>query len=290
MQTLHRIAELRSLLDDARRVGRTVGLVPTMGYLHSGHQSLIEAAARDCDEVVTTVFVNPLQFAAGEDLDAYPRDIEGDSAKARESGCTVMFVPEESEMYPLGRDAVATSVSVAALASVMEGASRPTHFAGVCTVVAKLFNIAGACRAYFGEKDYQQLAIIRTMAADLSFPVDVVGIPTARAPDGLALSSRNAYLDDDERAVAPVLNEALRRGAAAINAGEVDADEVRRTMATVIESAPLGKLDYVEVADPDSLEPLDRCGPDARLFGAVQFGRARLIDNVAADPAGGNRS
>jgi pantoate--beta-alanine ligase len=285
METLQQIDELRSRLDSARARGRSVGLVPTMGYLHEGHQALIEAAAADCDEVVTTVFVNPLQFAAGEDLDAYPRDIEGDSAKAAEAGCTVMFVPEESEMYPAGRNAVATSVSVADLASVMEGASRPTHFAGVCTVVAKLFNIAGPCRAYFGEKDFQQLAIIRTMAAELSFPVTVVGVPTYRAPDGLALSSRNAYLTDEERAVAPVLNRALRSGSEQILRGESDASVVRSAMAAVISAAPLGELDYVEVADPATLAPLENCGADARLFGAVKFGRARLIDNIAAsDP------
>ncbi len=285
METLQQIDELRGRLDSARARGRTVGLVPTMGYLHEGHQALVRAAALECDEVVTTIFVNPLQFAAGEDLDAYPRDIEGDSAKAEAAGSSFLFVPAEEEMYPDGRDGVATSVSVAALAGVMEGASRPTHFAGVCTVVAKLFNIAGPCRAYFGEKDFQQLAIIRTMATELSFPVVVVGVPTSRAPDGLALSSRNAYLSDEERAVAPVLNGALRSGSELIRQGETDASVVRGAMAAVIRAAPLGELDYVEVADPATLVPLESCGPDARLFGAVRFGRARPIDNIsAADP------
>lgn len=282
METLQQIDDLRGRLDSARALGRTVGLVPTMGYLHEGHQALVRAAALECDEVVTTIFVNPLQFAAGEDLDAYPRDIEGDSAKASAAGSSFLFVPTESEMYPNGRDAVATSVSVTALAGVMEGASRPTHFAGVCTVVAKLFNIAGPCRAYFGEKDFQQLAVIRTMATELSFPVTVVGVPTFRAPDGLALSSRNAYLSDEERAVAPVLNRALRSGSELILQGESDASVVRRAMAEVIGAAPLGELDYVEVADPATLRPLESCGPDARLFAAVRFGRARLIDNIAA--------
>lgn len=285
METLHHVDNLRGRLDSARARGRTVGLVPTMGYLHEGHQALVRAAAKDCDDVVTTIFVNPLQFAAGEDLDAYPRDIDGDSAKAQSAGSSYLFVPDESEMYPAGRDSVATSVSVQPLASVMEGASRPTHFAGVCTVVAKLFNIAGPCRAYFGEKDFQQLAIIRTMAADLSFPVGVVGVATTRAPDGLALSSRNAYLSDDERSVAPVLNHALRTGAELISGGESDAQVVRGAMAAAIGQAPLGELDYVEVADPVNLAPLERCRPDARLFGAVQFGKARLIDNIdAGDP------
>ncbi|MCP4436021.1 MAG: pantoate--beta-alanine ligase [Actinomycetia bacterium] len=285
MLTLHHIGDLRSHLDAARRGGATVGLVPTMGYLHTGHQSLVRAAAADCDEVVTTIFVNPLQFAMGEDLDSYPRDIDGDSAKAAEAGATVLFVPDESEMYPAGRNGVATSVSVAALAGAMEGASRPTHFAGVCTVVAKLFNIVGPCRSYFGEKDFQQLAIVSTMARELSFPVEVVGCPTARAADGLALSSRNAYLDDDERRVAPVLNRALRAGAELIAGGQTDADAVREAMASQIRSAPLGELDYVEVADPATLERQQRCRPGSRLFGAIRFGRARLIDNIdSADP------
>ena len=209
------IAELRAELDRARSEGRTVGLVPTMGYLHDGHLSLARAAAADCDVVVMSIFVNPLQFAPTEDLATYPRDPEGDAAKAASAGVTVLFTPSSAEMYPEGRDAVLTGVAVPGLSSVMEGASRRTHFGGVCTVVAKLFNIVGACRAYFGEKDYQQLAIVRRMAHDLSFPVEVVGCPIVREPDGLAMSSRNVYLTAEERGVAPVLQRALRLGAAA---------------------------------------------------------------------------
>ncbi len=183
-------------------------------------------------------------------------------------------------MYPDGRDGVLTQVSVEELSSTMEGRSRRTHFAGVCTVVAKLFNIVGPCRAYFGEKDFQQLAIVRRLVADLSFPVEVVGCPTVREPDGLALSSRNAYLSDEERAVAPVLQRALQLGAAAIRSGTTDADEVRTLMRSVIQAAPLGELDYVEVAEPATLRPQRVAGRGSRLFGAVRFGRARLIDNV----------
>ena len=285
MEVVDTIDELRAGLGPDRSAGRTVGLVPTMGYLHDGHVSLIEAAATHCDVVVTTIFVNPLQFAAGEDLDAYPRDPEGDAAKAASAGCNWLFGPSEAEMYPDGRDTVATSVAVPSLSSVMEGAARPTHFAGVCTVVAKLFNVVGPCTAYFGEKDYQQLAIIRRMADDLSFPVDVVGCPVVREPDGLALSSRNAYLTPEEREVAPVLQAALQEGAGLIRAGECDADTVRGRMAEVIAAAPLGELDYVEVADAVTLQPVPRATPDARLFGAVRFGRARLIDNIAAAAA-----
>ena len=280
MDRVTTITELRSALDRARAAGRTVGLVPTMGYLHDGHLSLARTAADECDLVVMTIFVNPLQFAPDEDLATYPRDPEGDAAKAASAGVSVLFTPPLEEMYPQGRQAVLTGVEVSGLSSVMEGVSRRTHFGGVCTVVAKLFNIVGECRAYFGEKDYQQLAIVRRMAHDLSFPVEVVGCPIVREPDGLAMSSRNVYLTPDERAVAPVLQRALRLGAAAVRTGTTDADEVRTLMRAEIQAAPLGELDYVEVADPDTLAPLTLAGERSRLFGAVQFGRARLIDNV----------
>jgi pantoate--beta-alanine ligase len=282
LRTVTTVRDLRSGLDAARAAGRSVGLVPTMGYLHDGHASLVRRAAADNDEVVVTVFVNPLQFAAGEDLEAYPRDPDGDAATAAAAGATVLFLPSEAEMYPDGRAGVLTTVAVPTLASVMEGASRPTHFAGVCTVVAKIFHLVGPCRSYFGEKDFQQLAIIRRMVHDLSFPVEVVGCPTVREPDGLARSSRNVYLDPAEREVAPVLHRALRVGAALIRAGERDADVVRSAMAGVVDASPLGTLDYVEVADPATLQPLVTCDAGARLLGAVRFGRARLIDNIAA--------
>jgi pantoate--beta-alanine ligase len=277
------ISELRAELDAARSAGRTVGLVPTMGYLHDGHLSLVRAASVDCDEVVVTIFVNPLQFAPEEDLDTYPRDPDGDAAKAASAGATVLFGPDLAEMYPEGRDAVLTGVEVPQLSSVMEGVSRRTHFGGVCTVVAKLFNIVGPCRAYFGEKDFQQLAIVRRMADDLSFPVEVIGCPIVREDDGLAMSSRNVYLTEDERAVAPVLQRALRLGASAIRTGTTNADEVRTLMRAELEAAPLGEVDYVEVADPRTLQPLRHADRRARLFAAVRFGRARLIDNVAVE-------
>lgn len=281
MEQLAAIDALRRRLDGARSAGRRVGVVPTMGYLHEGHLSLVQAAAAECDEVVATIFVNPLQFAPGEDLEHYPRDPEGDAAKAAAAGATVLFSPELTEMYPRGRDGVLTGVEVAELSSVMEGVARRTHFGGVCTVVAKLFNIVGPSRAYFGEKDYQQLAIVRRMAEDLSFPVEVIGCPVVREPDGLAMSSRNVYLTPEERAVAPVLQRALRLGAAAIRSGSTDADEVRTLMRAEVQAAPLGELDYVEVADAETLRALQRADLHSRLFGAVRFGRARLIDNLA---------
>ena len=283
MRTVTTVAELRSLLDDERRNHHTVGLVPTMGYLHAGHLSLMEAAARDCDVVVTSIFVNPLQFAPGEDLENYPRDPEGDARKAEGAGTPVLFTPAEAEMFPAGRAAVATTVEVAGLSDAMEGASRRTHFGGVCTIVAKLFNIVGESRAYFGEKDYQQLAIVRRMAGELSFPVEVIGCPIVREPDGLAMSSRNVYLTPDERAEAPVLRRALLAGAAAIRDGETDAEQLRTMMGSMIDAAPYARLDYVEVADAATLQPQEVAGPTSRLFGAVRFGRARLIDNVGVD-------
>lgn len=264
-----------------------VGFVPTMGYLHDGHVSLIRAAAAQCDRVVVSIFVNPLQFAQNEDLDSYPSDFDGDSAKASTAGADLLFVPRVAEMYPEGRDGVLTTVAVPELAKRMEGASRPAHFAGVCTVVTKLFNMVGACTSYFGEKDYQQLAIIRRMAHDLSMPVTVVGCETVREPDGLAMSSRNVYLSDAERAAAPVLNRALRTGAEAITSGDADRSRVLDAMRAVLDSEPLARLDYLEIADPDTLVPADPVGPGCRIFGAVTFSKARLIDNVPANPRGG---
>jgi pantoate--beta-alanine ligase len=271
------IPELRALLDDARASGRRVGLVPTMGFLHAGHTSLMRRAAAECDVVATTVFVNPLQFGTGEDLDAYPRNLDGDARLAEEAGTDVLFAPATEEMYP---EPVTTSVSVAGLTETMEGATRPTHFAGVATVVAKLLNIAGPCRAYFGEKDFQQVAVVRRMVRDLSFAVEVVGCPTVRELDGLAMSSRNAYLTPAEREAAPVLHRALQSGAAALLAGETDLQAVRTLMSEIIRAEPLAELDYAEVVDAATLQVPDDPARELRLLAAARFGRARLIDNV----------
>ncbi len=289
MRQITTISELRSVLDAERarrpELGpRAVGFVPTMGYLHDGHASLIRAARADLADgvVVTSIFVNPLQFAAHEDLDDYPRDLECDTELAEAAGADIVFVPPVEEMYPRP---VATTVSVAGVSEGYEGASRPTHFAGVATVVAKLFSIVGACRAYFGEKDFQQLAVIRRMVDDLSMPVDVVGCPTVREDDGLAMSSRNAYLTDAERAAAPVVHRALRAGSAVILAGETDPAQVRAAMTHVLATEPLGEVDYVAVVNasdlsvPTTLEATSVDG-DLRLLAAVRFGSARLIDNL----------
>jgi pantoate--beta-alanine ligase len=277
MKTIPTIWELRRELDDARAEGQTVGFVPTMGYLHDGHVSLMREARAETHLVVASIFVNPLQFGPGEDLEAYPRDLERDTALAEAAGVDVLFVPDGAEMYPTP---VLTTVSVAGVSEPLEGASRPTHFAGVATVVAKLFAIVGPCRAYFGAKDFQQVAVVRRMARDLSFPVEVVACPTLREHDGLAMSSRNVYLTPAEREAAPVIYTALRAGAAAIGAGERDPVAVRGLMSGIIEAEPLAGLDYAEVVDADSFLVPDPLAGNLRLLAAVRFGRARLIDNV----------
>ncbi len=283
--TVDTIAELRERLDAHRAAGRSVGFVPTMGYLHEGHASLMAAARSATDVVVTSIFVNPLQFAPTEDLHTYPRDLSGDTALAEREGVDLLFVPTLAEMYPDG--AVRTSVTVAEVSEPLEGRSRPTHFAGVATVVTKLFAIVGPCRAYFGEKDYQQVAVVRTLAQDLSLPVEVVACPTSRAADGLALSSRNAYLTPQERASAPIVHQALLAGRAAIDSGERDPSAVRAAMAAVVASAPLAALDYVEVVDAATLQVVTPLEGQLRLLGAVRFGSTRLIDNIAAAVPGG---
>jgi len=281
MKVTSTIAEARWAMDEVRREDASVGLVPTMGYLHDGHLSLMAAARDQTDFVVATIFVNPLQFAPGEDLESYPRDPDGDAAKAERAGVDLLLVPDHDEMYP---EPVLTTVSVGGLSESMEGTSRPTHFAGVATVVAKLFAIAGPCRAYFGEKDFQQLAIVRKMALDLSFPVEVVGCPIVREADGLALSSRNAYLTAEQREAAPVLQRALKAGVAMAQAGERDPATITQLVADVIQAEPVAELDYVALVDPETLEPPDGAlepGRTYRLLTTARFGIPRLLDNIA---------
>jgi pantoate--beta-alanine ligase len=281
VQVIETIEGFRKALDAERHAGRTVGLVPTMGYLHAGHRSLMERSVADNDVTAVTLFVNPLQFAPTEDLAAYPRDLPADQALATEAGAAFLFTPSVAEMYPAGSPL--TTVDVGQVSEPMEGRSRPTHFAGVATVVAKLFAIAGSCRAYFGEKDYQQLAVIRRMAADLSLPVEVIGCPTVREADGLALSSRNVYLTAEERAVAPLLHRALMAGRAAIeDDGQRDPAAVRRAMHDLVATEPRFTVDYTEVVDAHDLSTPARLSGDVRLLVAARLGQARLIDNMAA--------
>ena len=282
MQVISTKSEFREHLETVRALGRTVGLVPTMGALHEGHLSLLRAAANDCDVVALTIFVNPLQFGAGEDLDAYPRPLERDLELAEAAGADVVFTPTTSEMYP---EPTLTNVHVDRLTSSMEGASRPTHFDGVTTVVTKLFNIAGPCRAYFGEKDFQQLAVVRRMVADLDQPVVIVGCPIVRENDGLAMSSRNVYLSSTEREAATVISRALRAGAAMVEAGESDPSVVESHMASIIDAEPLAVLDYAAVVNPESLLTPDRLvsGTTVRLLMVAQLGTPRLLDNLGVD-------
>jgi pantoate--beta-alanine ligase len=279
MEIVETKVELRAALRALRAEGAHLGLVPTMGYLHAGHLSLFTRSVAENDATVGTVFVNPLQFAPTEDLASYPRDLDGDTTKARDAGVDVLFVPTTEEMYP---SPVRTTVSVDVATGFMESAARPTHFDGVATVVAKLFGLVGECRAYFGEKDFQQLAVVRRMVEDLDLPVDVVGCPIVREPDGLAMSSRNAYLTDDERRVAPALHASLRAGQAAIAAGARSGDDVRAAMAGVVAAEPRFALDYAEVVDAATLERLDELvsGTEVRLVAAARLGTPRLLDNL----------
>lgn len=282
-------AELSAHVEAVRRRGGTVGLVPTMGALHAGHRSLIERAARECDHVAVTVFVNPLQFSDPEDLDRYPRDLEADVAVCAAAGADVVFAPPVGEMYPDWPDAPATVVTVGGPAEGLEGSSRPGHFRGVATVVAKLLSMAGACRAYFGEKDFQQLAVVRRMVSDLSMPVTVVACRTVREPDGLALSSRNARLSGEERHAASVLWRALSAGRAALHAGELRPDALSAVMAGVVVAEPLAELDYAVAVDADTLtEPASLATTrSVRLLVAARVGPVRLIDNCDATPTRG---
>lgn len=278
MITIPQIEELRRECEQARMSGRTVGLVPTMGFFHEGHRSLMRAARAATDLVVVTLFVNPTQFGPNEDLTAYPRDLERDSDAARAEKVDVLFVPTAAEMYPDG--APLTRVHVDRLTEGLCGASRPVHFDGVTTVVAKLFSIVGRCEAFFGRKDYQQLAVIQQMTRDLNLPVEVRGCPLVREPDGVAMSSRNAYLDADERRAARVLSESLRAVGDAAIAGERDASALEGLMRDLVHREPLVALEYAEVRDARTLEPRGELDGAVVLAVAASVGRARLIDNV----------
>ena len=284
MRVVDTIAEVRTMCDDARRTGGTVGFVPTMGYFHAGHRSLMVAARSANDLVVVSHFVNPTQFGPNEDLSAYPRNVAHDIALATAAGVDVLFMPTVEDMYPSGT--AHTTVHVAGMTEGMCGVSRPNHFDGVTTVVAKLFSIVGPCRAYFGRKDFQQLAVVRRMTADLDLPVEVVGCPLVREADGLARSSRNAYLTPEEREAAPQLYAALMGAVELIRAGERRAAGVVASIVTSLGSEPSLTLEYVEVRAAESLVALDAIEGVAVIALAAKAGRARLIDNVVVDVDG----
>ncbi len=269
-------AAFRAALDRERARGRTVGFVPTMGFLHDGHASLMREARQACDVVAVSIFVNPLQFGAGEDLAAYPRDLQRDLAMCETEEVDYVLHPDVREMYP---EPAAVTLSAGRLGTVLCGRTRPGHFDGVATVVAKLLNIAGPCRAYFGQKDAQQLVVIRRLVSGLDFAVEVVGCPTVREPDGLAMSSRNSYLSAQERGAAAVLSKTLEEAASGIEGGERDARRIAVLMAERISSEPLARLDYAACVDPETLADITTIDGPVLLAVAAWVGPARLIDN-----------
>jgi pantoate--beta-alanine ligase len=274
---------IRSRLLAACRDGRTVGLVPTMGYFHDGHLALMRAARRDCDLVVTSIFVNPLQFGPGEDFGDYPRDLQRDREAAAQVDVDLLFCPAVETMYPEG---FATFVRVERLTEVLCGRFRPGHFQGVATVVAKLFNLVPADFAYFGEKDAQQALVIKRMVRDLNFPIRVITVPTVREIDGLAMSSRNIYLSEAQRRAAPVLYQSLLEAKEAMERGERSGEALCHMVKRRIAREPEARLQYVEVRGLPDLEELTEVNKPALLAVAAYFGKARLIDNVILDPTG----
>jgi pantoate--beta-alanine ligase len=274
MRVVHTIAEARTV---RRALPGTWGFVPTMGYLHEGHLSLVRRARAENDRVAVSIFVNPTQFGPHEDYTRYPRDLERDLRLLEPLGVDLVFVPSVEEMYPPGFQ---TWVIVEEVSRPLEGASRPGHFRGVATVVAKLFNILQPDRAYFGQKDAQQTVVIWRMVQDLNIPVEIVICPTVREPDGLAMSSRNTYLNPEERRAATVLFRALQAAKARYEAGERDAERLREAMREVIRAEPLARIDYVSVAHPETLQELERVEGPALLSLAVYIGTTRLIDNL----------
>ncbi len=272
-----KIDEVKANVREWKKAGLTIGLVPTMGYLHEGHASLIERARRECDKVIVSDFVNPIQFGPKEDLATYPRDFEADCKLCEGLGADLIFHPEPSEMY---LDGFHSYVGVDTLSTELCGKSRPIHFNGVCTVVSKLFNITEADKAYFGEKDAQQLAIVKRMVRDLNFNIEIVGCPIIREEDGLAKSSRNTYLNDDERKKALIIHQALTKGEEMVRGGEKNAQKVIMAVKEIIESEPLARVDYVEIVDWNELQKIDTIDGPILMAVAVYIGeKVRLIDN-----------
>ncbi|MGI4790575.1 MAG: pantoate--beta-alanine ligase [Janthinobacterium lividum] len=275
MQTITTIAELRNALNAAHKAGQTIGLVPTMGAFHEGHLTLMRRAKTENDIAVVTLFVNPTQFNDLDDFDRYPRDYARDTQMAEETGVDFLFMPTPEEIYPKGFDTV---VVVRALSERLEGASRPGHYAGVSTVVTKLLNMAGADKAYFGEKDWQQLQIIKSLTRDLNIPTEIVSVPTVREADGIALSSRNVRLTPEQRSAALVLSSALDNAQAIADTGMQDAYQLAAWMRQTIEVQPLAHVDYAVVVDPDTLQEIDTIENGAVALVAANFGKVRLID------------
>ena len=278
MEVVSTIKEVRERVNKWKKEGMTVGLVPTMGYLHEGHRSLMEKARKDNDKVVVSIFVNPMQFGPSEDLDSYPRDIESDKKLCDGVGVDLIFHPEPEEMYD---EHFCSFVDMNGLTKELCGKTRPIHFRGVCTVVNKLFNIVKPDRAYFGEKDAQQLAVIKRMVLDLNMDIEIVGCPIVREADGLAKSSRNTYLSPEERKQAVILSKAVKLAADLFSKGERKSSVIIEEMTKLINTMPLAKIDYIQVVDTLTIEPVDVIKDEALVAMAVYVGsRARLIDNI----------
>ncbi len=280
MDIIRTIPELKRIIGPVRTSGRTIGFVPTMGYLHQGHLSLVKAARSECDFVVVSIFVNPIQFGVGEDFEQYPRDLASDARMCQEEGVNLIFSPSEREMYPRGFD---TRVQVEELTRGLCGRGRPGHFRGVTTVVTKLFNLVEPDIAYFGQKDAQQALVLKKMAADLNMNVTLKIMPTVRETDGLAMSSRNAYLSPDERKAALVLYKSLKQAEELIKDGSRNASKIIDTMKEIITGEPLAQLEYIEIVDTTNLEHIDYMEAEVLIALAVKMGQTRLIDNIIVE-------
>lgn len=287
MQIAATIKEVRTLVKAWKKEGFSVGLVPTMGYLHEGHGSLISRARAENDKVVVSIFVNPMQFGPGEDLESYPRDLKKDSAYCESLGADLIFHPEPEEMYT---DGFCSYVDMSVLTEELCGLSRPVHFRGVCTVVNKLFNITTPDRAYFGQKDAQQLAVIKRMVQDLNMDLEIIGCPIVREEDGLAKSSRNTYLSAEERQAALVLSKAVKYGQEMVKNGETDAKKIVSEMRALIEQEPLARIDYVKAVDGLTMQQIDTVKEPMLVALAVYIGKTRLIDNFVNSSAIDSRS
>ncbi len=280
MKVVHTINETREIIKNWKKEGLTVGLVPTMGFLHEGHKSLITRAAKENDRVVVSVFVNPIQFAANEDLSVYPRDMDKDFVLCQDAGADFIFNPSPEEMY---FDDFSTYVDAGDVTKELCGKSRPIHFRGVCTVVTKLLNIATPDRAYFGQKDAQQLAVVKRMVRDLNVDVEIIGCPIVREEDGLAKSSRNVYLNPEERSAATILHKALTKGEEMVNAGEKDPSAIIKAVSDIINTEKLAKIDYVDVVSFPEIGHIEKIDRPALVAVAVYIGKTRLIDNFITD-------
>jgi len=281
MQVISNIQEMQQLSRQKRLQGFKIGLVPTMGYLHEGHLSLVRTARQQCDVVIVSLFVNPMQFGVGEDFEEYPRDISRDVALLENESADILFAPEVRDMYPPGYSFLVETEGE--ITGKMCGASRPGHFRGVTTVVSKLFNICGPDKAYFGQKDAQQVTILEKMVKELNFPLEIIRVPIVREPDGLAMSSRNVYLSSEERREALVLYRSLQAAEKAIREGEKSVEGIKEIITAVINSSPLAQIDYVEINRADDLGSIDRIEGAVLIALAVKFGTTRLIDNLIVE-------